>query len=382
MTARTESPSILLTHPFSWPYVRRGSERFLHELATYLASRNYDVTVLSSTPHTTEEVSTEEGFRMIRKPQAGGALKLIGVAPEKSFPIRCFPFMMENRFDITHCLYFYDGCAAAFAEMFNRRRFILHITGIPIKRFYRRRPWDYMALKLALARAAEVIVPSRMVFEQLQSDFGYSGRLLPVPCDLRQFPLSRSRDLDRPRILCVGAFAERRKGARVLLQAFHLVKQAVPTAILQYSGDMPSTLRNELAASSDPGVLKDVEFLGRGMREDLPRLYGSAAVTAIPSIQESFGMVLIESLACGTPIVAARNGALPEIFSPGIGEMFDPGSAVEEAANAQGLSQAILNTLRMHGDPALADRCRRRAEDFSWQALGPDYEKLYRRFVG
>jgi phosphatidylinositol alpha-mannosyltransferase len=372
---------ILLTHPFSWPYVRRGSERFLHELSHYLASRGHDVTVLTSTAKATEEVCRQDRLITIRKPQIAGAVKLMRIAPEKSFLIRCLPFMLENRFDITHCLYFYDGCAAGLVHMISRKRYIVHVTGIPIKRFYRRRPWDYAALKFALSQAAEVIVPSQLALEYLETQFGYRASLLPPPCDINRFPLATRRDLDHPRILSLGDFGERRKGARVLLAAFHLLKKHVPTAVLQYSGDMPSAVRAELAAASTPEVLKDVEFLGRGNVDDLPALYAGAAVTVLASLLDVFGMVLIESLACGTPIVATRHGALPEILVPDVGALFDPGSTTGEATNAEGLCAAILETLALHHDPQLPYRCRRRAEDFGWDVVGPRYEDMYRRQV-
>jgi phosphatidylinositol alpha-mannosyltransferase len=375
--------NILLTNPFSWPYVRRGSERFLHELSCYLASRGHDVTVLTSTPGSQEEVSRENRLLTVRKPQiASLAAKLMRLAPEKSFPIRCLPFMLRNSFDITHCLYFYDGCAAGVASLFSRKPYVLHITGIPLKRFFRRRPWDYAALKFSLSQAAEVVVPSQLALEYLETEFGYHATLLPPPCDLECFPLATSRDLDRPRIVCLGAFGERRKGARVMLAAFHLLKKHVPNAVLQYSGDMPASVRKELQAVSCQEVFKDVEFLGRGDVGDLPALYARAAVTVLPSLLDVFGMVLVESLATGTPIVATRHGALPEIFAPEVGALFDPGSTNVEATNSTGLCEAILETLRLYSDPQLPYRCRRRAEAFGWDSLGPKYEEMYRRLVG
>jgi glycosyltransferase involved in cell wall biosynthesis len=236
-------------------------------------------------------------------------------------------------------------------------------------------------LKFALSQAVEVVVPSRLALEYLETEFGYRASLLPVPCDLDRFPLTTSRDLDRPRILSVGAFGERRKGARVLLTAFHLLKKQIPNAILQYSGDMPDPVRQELEAGASAEVFKDVEFLGRGNIADLPALYAGAAVTVLPSLLDVFGMVLVESLASGTPIVAARHGALPEIFVPEIGVLFDPGSSTVEANNAEGLCDAILQTMRLHEDPDLPYRCRRRAQAFGWDQVGPRYEEMYRRQV-
>jgi len=379
MSEVNKSLKILMTHPFSWPYVRRGSERFLHEMSHYLAARGHDVTVLTSTPQREEEICRKERLVTIWKPQLAGAARLI--APEKSFPLRCLPFMLENRFDATHCLYFWDGVAAGLARMLKGERYVAHVTGIPIKRFFLRRPWDLAALRFSFSHATEVVVPSQLALDYLGQQFGYRGTLLHPPCDMHRFPVSCERDLDRPRILSVGAFGERRKGARVLLQAFHLLKKQVPNAVLQYLGDMPDAVRAELSAASSPDVLKDVEFLGKGKIEDLPVRYGGAAVTVLASLLDVFGMVLVESLACGTPVVATRHGALPEIVEPGVGTLFDPGDTDVEATNVNGLCQAIVEALHLHEDSQLPHRCRTRAEFYSWDVLGPQYEAMYRRLM-
>jgi glycosyltransferase involved in cell wall biosynthesis len=126
----------------------------------------------------------------------------------------------------------------------------------------------------------------------------------------------------------------------------------------------------------------DVQFLGNGKPEDLPFLYGSAAVSVLASLWEAFGMVLVESMATGTPVAGTRDGALPEIIREDVGALFDPGP-VENAgpSNDKGLAEAILKCLELSRRPETAQRCRDRARQFSWQECGSRLEGLYERVI-
>jgi phosphatidyl-myo-inositol alpha-mannosyltransferase len=370
---------ILLTHPFSWPYVRRGAERFLHELSGFLAARGHGVTVLTSKPGPTE-TAWENGVKVIRIPQIQNrVLQWTGLHPETLFGFKCLPYLIRNAraFDVIHTLYFADAFAARIAKTVSHVPYILHMTGIPERRVLSRRPLNYPLMKLGLGKAAHVVVVSRVAALNLQSHFGRAGTLIPVPCAVDTFSLAEERDLQRPRILGVAAFSEPRKGARVLARAFALLKQRVPHAILQYSGEMPVQLQADILKAAGPDIGRDIEFLGIGEVEDLPRIYREAAVTVLPSLGDSFGMVLVESLASGTPVVGTRHGGIPDIISDGIGRMFEPGDVSREPTNAEGLADALEQTLELHTDPTLAQRCRAHADRFSWQALGPQIEDLY-----
>ena len=92
----------------------------------------------------------------------------------------------------------------------------------------------------------------------------------------------------------------------------------------------------------------------------------------LPSRHDSFGMVLIESLACGTPLVTTTEGAPQELVEPGVnGELTQPG-------DAQALADALLRALALARDPSTADACRRSAERFDWdRGIAPLAERLY-----
>jgi len=109
----------------------------------------------------------------------------------------------------------------------------------------------------------------------------------------------------------------------------------------------------------------------------MPRLYSEASVTVLPSIDEAQGMVLTESLACGTPVVGTNEGGIPEIISdPGIGTLFESYPS-DSQTTAERLCEAILRGLDLSKDPGTTDHCIQYATRFSWEVLGSEIERLY-----
>jgi len=102
----------------------------------------------------------------------------------------------------------------------------------------------------------------------------------------------------------------------------------------------------------------------------LPRELAAAHVSVLPAVEESFGLVLAESLAAGTPVVAARSGAGPEIVTDDVGRLFEPD---DRDSLVEALDQAL--TLADGGREA----CREHARRWDWSEVGPRYERLLER---
>nr|WP_240188348.1 glycosyltransferase family 4 protein [Nakamurella flavida] len=147
-----------------------------------------------------------------------------------------------------------------------------------------------------------------------------------------------------------------RKGGRVLLQAFAKVRAAIPAAQLVLVGTDPPD------AIDQPGV----QVLGRVRdRAAIARLYGRAAVFAMPSYFDPFPLVLLEAMGFGVPVVASRSCGIPEIVVDG-----ETGALVD-AGDVDALARELVAVL---ADPAraramgLAGRARVE-ERFSWDAV-------------
>jgi len=153
-----------------------------------------------------------------------------------------------------------------------------------------------------------------------------AGQVAVIPCgvDLTLFkPQNRQQARaalglrqDQPVLLYVGRL-DPFKGPDVLLRAAALMEEQTQVVIVggRLTGDQELQSLRRLASSLKLG--QRVHFLGARPQQELPMLYSAADVTVVPSYHESFGMVAVESLACGTPVVATRAGGLLTIVRQG-----------------------------------------------------------------
>ena len=370
---------IAITNPTCWPQVRRGSERLLSELSHWLAARGHAVTVISTEPGEGRRVETDGPVRRILLSQRDPlAVRGRGCNFFHRFGWQLRRELCEDDYDAVHCLNYHDAGGALLARRRGARfRLVYHIVGIPIRRYFRRIPLDGLLFKSVLRNADVVAGVSRHTNAILRQEYGCEGRLLPPPTSMDpRAPILKSAPDGVPRILFVGDLDEPRKGARLLATAFARVKQALPTARLEYSGSASDAIRHAILAGLPEATRPDVIFHGVGSVEELPFLYARATVVVNPAVWEAIGMVLMEALATGTPVVGCDHAGTPEIIDrPEIGYLFPPGPIREAAAtNVEGLTAAILQGVALALRPETAAACRARVAEFAWAQLGPHYE--------
>jgi D-inositol-3-phosphate glycosyltransferase len=115
-----------------------------------------------------------------------------------------------------------------------------------------------------------------------------------------------------------------------------------------------------------------VTFLGKKDQDTLPYYYSAAEAVVVPSHYESFGMVALESMACGTPVVASQVGGLAYLVQDGVTGYTVPYSDVE--ALAKRLSDLIRNKpLR----DQLGKQAAAVAKDFSWDIIARQIQNCY-----
>jgi glycosyltransferase involved in cell wall biosynthesis len=172
-------------------------------------------------------------------------------------------------------------------------------------------------------------------------------------------------------MLLSGAFLDRRKGLATVLEALPLIARTEPDVQLWLSG--PGDPAAYLAEASEEARARTT-VLGVGEPHEQPQRYGRAWATVLPSTDDSFGMALIESQACGTPIVVSTHGAPHELVDEGrTGELCEPHDAEGFAAACT----RAFGLVRAHG-PATVAACRTNAARFDWDlALAPRCEALY-----
>lgn len=194
---------------------------------------------------------------------------------------------------------------------------------------------------------------AREVAEYLGAGIGRSAQYVVIPNGLdgeayarRAAPLAKTRAglalpvRSRP-LLCVGRLVPV-KGQAVLLQAWPSVLTREPMAVVLLAGDGPD--REALRAKAAALALGDsVRFLG--FHEEIPSLLACAEALVLPSLNEGFGMVLVEAMAMGKPVVATAVGGVPEVVLHGVTGLLVP------PADPEALATAIL---RLLGDPRAA----------------------------
>lgn len=225
--------------------------------------------------------------------------------------------------------------------------------------------------KEALVAADMVLAPSTYTAEKLQSAQGVAAgkiRILPWPVDALMLRLSdRRSNLALPEgfpqgrvILTVGRWvaAERYKGADDMIRAMSQLLSSVPDARLVLVGrgdDLPRL--KDLAAELNLGA--SVRFFDRLSREQLAACYAHADLFALPSTGEGFGLVFLEAMAFGLPVVGAAAGGVTDIIKDGVNGRLIPGK--DTATLVRALDQllrdgAVRTTLGKKGAEIVRER--------------------------
>lgn len=166
-----------------------------------------------------------------------------------------------------------------------------------------------------------------------------------------------------------------RMGLDVLLDAWRRIAREHEDALLVVAGE--GGLRRELERRAEELAVADsVRFAGPIPDEQLVTYYRAADVCVVPSIAlEGFGLVVLEALACGTPVVGSDVGGLPEILTRLSPSLLVPHG--DAAALAERLAAA-----RDGREPLPdANTCRTFAESFSWRQVAARHEEIYERAV-
>lgn len=158
-----------------------------------------------------------------------------------------------------------------------------------------------------------------------------------------------------------------------VVRVFDLVRKKVPAKLLLV-GEGPERLFVQQLVK-ELGLIQDVHFLGE--QAYLESLLSCADLFLLPSEQESFGLVALEAMSCGVPVIGSRVGGLPEVVTDGeTGYLFPVGEVREMAA-----ASFELLTSDKHAVFAANARARARTE-FDSEKIIPQYEALYTKLIG
>jgi glycosyltransferase involved in cell wall biosynthesis len=169
---------------------------------------------------------------------------------------------------------------------------------------------------------------------------------------------------ESPLLLYVGRLSVEKEIERI-----KPILQAIPDARLALVGDGPhrQALEKYFAGTN-------TYFVGYLMGQELGAAFASADAFIFPSRTETLGLVLLEAMAAGCPVVAARSGGIPDIVTDGVnGYLFEP------TADIQGAVTATVRLLQQQQERAIIrQNARREAERWGWAAATQQLQSYYR----
>ena len=226
-------------------------------------------------------------------------------------------------------------------------------------------------LRHRLRLQKNIVALSRFSLDELHKYFPSSRRaditVIPNGVDLQRFAfVERSATTTGYRLIFVG-HEFRRKGLALAIQALALLPDDVQLTVVGGSEEMIRKCR-EMAEGA--GVAARVVFLGR--REDIAQILGEYDALVLPSEFESWGLVALEAMASGVPVVMTPVGCAPEVIRDG-----ENGYLV--SADAKDIADKVLRLRNAHDSLSIRRQARRAAENYSWDAIASRYVALCER---
>ena len=237
---------------------------------------------------------------------------------------------------------------------------------------------EWRALVSRALTGAELVIASSGDVRERVRELGVADdriRSIPQGVDCSLF-----RGADRQpgdggwQLLYVGRF-DVRKGMGVLLEAMHEVRRERGDVRLRLVGGSPVSGTVDDFREQARGLEDCVEFVDEKSHEDIPALMAAADVFVLPSFYDSFGIVLIEAMACGLPVVATRCGGPEDIVEEGMGMLVGVG-------DARALARGILTVLNEYEGFDRAEIRRRIEAQYDYRGVAERIYGVYEEVLG
>ncbi len=374
-----------------------GMNVYVRELSLALGKAGHSVDVFTRCQDysTTQIVELGPGARVVHI-EAGNVQyidkrDLYPIVPQFTERVQGFRLEAGLTYDVVHSHYWLSGCGA----MVLQREWNLpmvhmfHTLGALKNNVARNQDEREPSLRITnerriVAQADRLIAANPAESRDLQAFYGADpARISVIPCGVdvnlfRPLPRGEARALlnlppDAKIVLFVGRL-EPIKGVDILLDALsHLTCDGCQGIALIVGGNLDGDeAARLLAIRDDLGLRDNVRFLGAQEQRTLPYFYAAADICVVPSFYESFGMVAIEAMACGLPVIASRAGGLQfTIEHETNGLLVPPGDSIALASALQRLLVDDALRSKMSGAGV------RMASAYSWQRVAENIVGVY-----
>ncbi len=238
---------------------------------------------------------------------------------------------------------------------------------------------DSVPIKFILRNSDQIIAPSRSFWEDTLKIFPSllsKGLVIHNGIRIEDFETNGYHNVDhKPYILCVAAHNEK-KGIELLIKAFQKITRINDKINLLLVGDGPLRPMLERIVY-EVGLTQRIKFLGHRDRKQIAVLLHECEIFVLPSRAESFGIVLLEAMACKKPIVATAVGGITEIIQNNLNGLLVP------PENTDALFEALVFLLN---HPDLQKRLGMQGydvviENFRNEKTGNQYESMMYRLL-
>jgi phosphatidylinositol alpha-mannosyltransferase len=369
---------VAIVTPYSWTYAG-GVNRHVEALAESLMGRGHDVRVLA--PWDPPDRVSRALHRGAAEPRR---------APDYLIPLgRTVGFGANGA--VSNLVAFPDGVIRMRRELRAGRFDVIHVHEPPAPML----SWDACSFRGApvvgtfhaystkpLPNQIANLIGARRKFNQLSARiavspaaawtgrrwFGGEYRVIPNGVDIDAPPVGPKPHSEELRVLFVGR-SEERKGLPVLVRAFEGLIEHVP-ARLKVIGSSADDVKRYL---SDPATESRIEALGGVAGGDLWRHLHDADVLCAPSLAgESFGMVLTEAFAAGTPVIASEIAGYSDVVTDGTDGVLVPPADPQRLAEE--LQRFYLEPQRRQ---AMGRAARETATRYAWPHVAEEVEEVY-----
>ena len=374
-----------------------GMSVYIRSLAQGLGKQGVQVDVFSRRHDSTDPfiVDMGKGARLIHVeagPPEAQKTEIAEYLPTFIENVKSFVAEESTEYDLVHSHYWLSGPVGIdLAETWSKPHVATFHTLAEVKRQARSGVEDPIERseieRIVVAETDAIVVSDSHEREFLARLYGASPQkvaVVPGGVDVNLFH-PRSKDEARTKlglngdkvILCVGRF-DPLKGVDLTLASAALLEDREHVKVVLVGGDLekdPEAQRlSDLADAL--GMSDRVRFEGAVPQDDLPWYYSAADLLMVPSYYESFGLVALEAMACGTPVVASRVGGLPSLVKDGETGYLVPWHCPEPFAER-------LEVLLAHDDLRnnMGQAAYHQAQGMAWEAVVQRFETLYQDLI-
>ncbi len=343
-----------------------GIEKIVWRYGKLLKERGNEVTILTSILPGTEKYEIMDGveYRRVHK------------------PLLILPTIYTKEYDIIHTHSYFSFYMLGLEKKFGEKPVIKHIHSVYGKQLEEFTGWSasrllsYFEKSLIKSPCSAYVVPSEFTKNKIL-EIGVNEKIyvLPHAPEYSNFPTKESaRELlgipkEKKVVGFIGRIS-RGKGPQDIATIWKNIIKKYPDSLLIFVGPEPEVGSSGIRGIGDEvmeilregDVLQSVLFTGKVEEEKMPLYISSFDVYVSPSINEGFGLSILNAMAAGVPVVAYRNSAIPEVVG-------DAGILVE-TGNLKELEDALLNLI---GDRKLREEYSamgmERASKYSWKKV-------------